>query len=65
MLDFFNQMLQAEQGKQPAAKKGKRRTIEDAYERFECPRCARFYTSDSSLKRHIRLKHDEFGDDPP
>jgi hypothetical protein len=58
MVDFFNQLLMAEQGQQLTVKKMRRRTANDAFERFECSSCGKIYTSDSSLKRHFRLKHD-------
>ena len=46
-------------------KKGKRRTPEDAFQQHYCPSCPRYYTNDSSLKRHLKLKHLDIGDDPP
>ena len=66
MLTLFEDILMAEEGQgKDKTKKGKRRSVEDAYSPLPCPYCQRCYTTDSSMKRHIKLKHLDIGDDPP
>jgi hypothetical protein len=65
MMELFAEISKQEQGSAPSLKKGKRRSPEDAFQKYSCQYCAKFYTADSTLRRHIKLKHLDIGDDPP
>jgi hypothetical protein len=67
MADLFECIVLREQGEEQVVRKHKRRNPEDIVEHHHCPykKCARAYSSDSALKRHLKLKHLDLGDDPP
>ena len=67
MMELFSSIVEVEKGRDGKVKvhKNKRRAPSDVYLHFPCKYCAKVYTTDSSLKRHLKLKHLDIGDDPP
>lgn len=67
MQDLFTAMAGAERGERVVAAKGKRRHAGELAVRHNCPyeNCSKFYSVESTLQRHIKLKHRSIKTDPP
>lgn len=67
MQDLFGGMAAAERGERVVAAKGKRRSAGELAVRHNCPfeNCSKFYSVESTLQRHIKLKHRSIKTDPP
>jgi hypothetical protein len=67
MQELFDSMAAVERGEKEAKRQLKRRCNDDILVRFECKaaNCGRFYSSQPSLQRHVRIKHRSALNEPP
>jgi|688.fasta_scaffold1682224_2 hypothetical protein len=67
MLELMETLELMEKGGEIVVTKGRRRTAEDLAVKYCCQvdGCDRFYSAESALQRHIKMKHRSIKVDPP
>lgn len=67
MMEMFEKMSKVERGEEKHTKKLQRRCKEDIAKEHQCPHsnCHRFYSTEATLQRHIKLKHKIVKNEPP
>ena len=67
MMELMETLEHMEKGGEFVAPKGKRRTAQDLIVKYCCEidGCDKFYSAESALQRHIKMKHRDIKVDPP
>ena len=67
IMELFEEMSKVERGEHKQTKKFQRRCNIDILDKLPCnfAGCNRFYSSENTLQRHIKLKHRMLKHEPP